>query len=83
MTPQPTATRRLIQPPKPTSPLTPGQARSLIAVKKEMANQCHSDSQEFWRLQQQIAELERLENDMERFVLNHFWPRRQTQEQKQ
>ena len=83
LTMEPASTRSLIKPPKPALPLTPGQARSLIAVKKEMANQCHSDSHEFWRLQQQIAELERLENDMERFVLDHFWLHRPPQEQTQ
>ena len=46
---------------KPTKPLpqTPGMIRALIAVRLEIARQCHPDSQEYWRLQQGIADLER------------------------
>jgi hypothetical protein len=42
-----------------TLPQTPGMIRALIAVRLEIARQCHPESMEHWRLQQSIADLER------------------------
>jgi hypothetical protein len=40
-------------------PSTPGILRAKIAARQDMLRQCHPDSQEAWRLNQQLADLER------------------------
>ncbi len=40
-------------------PRTPGMLRAQIAVRKDMLRQCHPDGQEAWRINQQLADLER------------------------
>ena len=46
---------------RPTKPLpnTPGMLRARIAVRLEFLRQCHPDSAEWWRLQRDLADLER------------------------
>jgi hypothetical protein len=48
----------LFQPTKPL-PSTPGMLRARIAVRLEFLRQAHPDSAEWWRLQRQLADLER------------------------
>jgi hypothetical protein len=46
---------------RPTTPLpeTPAMLRARIAVRLEFLRQCHPDSAEYWRLQRDLADLER------------------------
>lgn len=46
---------------RPTRPLpdTPGMLRARIAVRLEFLRQAHPDSAEYWRLQRDLADLER------------------------
>lgn len=50
--------KQLFQPIKPLQS-TPGMLRARIAVRLEFLRQCHPDSEEYWRLQRGIADLER------------------------
>lgn len=53
---------------RPTKPLpsTPGMLRARIAIRHEFLRQCHPDSAEWWRLQRDLAALERELSDLER-----------------
>jgi hypothetical protein len=46
-------------------PSTPGIVRAKIAARQDMLRQCHPDSQEAWRLNQQLADLERELHELE------------------
>lgn len=46
-------------------PETPGMLRARIAVRLELSRQAHPESTEYWRIMQQVAELERRLHDME------------------
>lgn len=46
-------------------PRTPGMLRAQIAVRQDMLRQCHPEGQEAWRLNQQLADLERELHELE------------------
>ena len=43
----------------------PGMLRARIAVKQQFLQQAHPDSKEWWRVNQQLAELERSLHEVE------------------
>jgi len=47
-------------------PQTPGVLRARIAVREQLLRQAHPESNEYWRLQRDIADLERALYKMER-----------------
>jgi uncharacterized protein involved in exopolysaccharide biosynthesis len=47
------------QPKEPLLRTTPGALRARLTTLGELLNQCRADSQEFWRIQQRMAVLER------------------------
>lgn len=57
---------------RPTKPLpsTPGMLRARIAVRHEFLRQAHPDSAEYWRLQRDLAALERELFDLERGLVS-------------
>lgn len=54
--------------PPPSKPETPGMLRARIAVRLELARQAHPESNEYMRLMQQTAQLERQLYDMEQSI---------------
>lgn len=43
----------------------PGMLRARIEIKKQFLDQCHPASQEWWRVNQQLAELEQSLHEVE------------------
>lgn len=50
-------------------PVTPGTLRARIDVRKQLLPQCYPDSDEYWRIQRTIADLERQLAKMEAAML--------------
>lgn len=57
---------------RPTKPLpsTPGMLRARIAIRLEFLRQAHPESAEYWRLQRDLAGLERELFDLERGLVS-------------